>query len=28
SQDACQQWLNTRWTTLNPAHYADKQEAK
>ncbi|PUV60416.1 MbtH family protein, partial [Cronobacter sakazakii] len=20
--------LNTRWTTLNPAHYADKQEAK
>ncbi|KJT07647.1 MbtH family protein, partial [Salmonella enterica subsp. enterica serovar Kentucky] len=27
-QDACQQWLNTRWTTLNPAHYADKQEAK
>ncbi|EBN6243161.1 MbtH family protein [Salmonella enterica] len=28
SQDACQQWLNTRWTTLNPEHYADKQEAK
>ena len=27
SQEACQQWLETNWTTLTTANYVDVQEA-